>query len=80
MNKAFIISFLVLVCAFGGAAQAVGKNLPLEIKFGREALGKVPTVEVLVNGKKRFISIRAAAFRQFRPRWQRKSAASRSAR
>jgi len=53
MNKAFIISFLLLVCAFGAAAPAVGKNTPLEIKFAREALGKVPTVEVLVNGKKR---------------------------
>jgi hypothetical protein len=53
MNKALIISFLVLVCALGAAAQAGAKNLPREIKLGREALGKVPTVEVLVNGKKR---------------------------
>ena len=53
MNKAIIFSLLILVCACCAMAQAGGKSLPLEIKFGREALGKVPTVEVFVNGKKR---------------------------
>jgi hypothetical protein len=53
MNKAIIFSFLILVCAFAAAGQTAGKNPPLEIKFGREALGKVPTIEVFINGKNR---------------------------
>jgi hypothetical protein len=53
MNKAIIFSLLIMVCALSAMAQTSGKNLPLEIKFGREALGKVPTIEVFFNGKKR---------------------------
>lgn len=49
-----IICVLVFVSAFGAIfTKAAGKNNPIEIKFGREALGRTPTVEVFVNGKKR---------------------------
>ena len=53
MNKAFIFSFLIMICAVVAPVLTCGKDAPLEIRFGREALGKVPTVEVFVNGKKR---------------------------
>ena len=49
-----IIYILVFASAFClGILNTFAKNSPIEIKLGREALGRTPTVEVVVNGKKR---------------------------
>jgi len=52
MKKLFT-SFFLLISFCVLTPQAFAKNQPVEIKLGREILGKTPTVEVVVNGKTR---------------------------
>ena len=57
MNKVIIfLLFLFVFVESGNAGSAkflTGKKQPIEIKLSMEILGNVPTVEVLLNGKKR---------------------------
>jgi hypothetical protein len=54
MYKTLMCYFLLMILSVSAfALNSFGKNQPLEIKLGREALGKVPTIEVVVNGKSR---------------------------
>lgn len=55
MKKQIVVIYLLIFIAAISTVQtkAAGEGRPIEIKLGRDALGKTPTVEVVVNGKKR---------------------------